>query len=131
VDATPFTKNVPIDETPATNETADTNEAPETSEASDTNETPNEGFSRKLTPATPNITTRLEWLLRLLSLLYPNTYSYFYLYFPIHKQHILNSLDVFLAFTTLLPVEGLLVAVIADAGCQLEAGYGECGWEGT
>jgi hypothetical protein len=42
VDATPFTKNVPIDETPATNETPDTNEAPETSETSDTNETPNE-----------------------------------------------------------------------------------------
>jgi hypothetical protein len=42
LDATPFTKNVPIDETPATNETRDTNEAPETSEASDTNEIPNE-----------------------------------------------------------------------------------------
>jgi hypothetical protein len=112
LDATPFTKNVPIDETP------DTNEAPDTSEA------PNETSTANSTPATPNTTTRLKWLLRLLFLLfllYPNTYSYFYLYFPIHRQYILNSLDVFLAITT------LLVAVIAEAVYQLEAGYGECG----
>jgi hypothetical protein len=113
LDATPFTKNVPIDETP------------------DTSEAPNETSTANSTPATPNTTTRLKRLLRLLFLLYPNTNSYFYLYFPIHRQYILNSLDVFLAITTLLLVESLPVAVIAEAVYQLEAGYGECGWEGT
>ncbi|PMD57022.1 uncharacterized protein K444DRAFT_44561 [Hyaloscypha bicolor E] len=96
-----------------------------------TNEAPNETPTANSTPATPNTTTRLKWLLRLLFLLYPNTYSYFYLYFPIHRQYILNSLDVFLAITTWLLVESLPVAAIAEAVYQLEAGYGECGWEGT
>jgi hypothetical protein len=111
LDAPSFTENVPPTENPATNST----------------------------PATSNTTPRLKWLLRFLllfplliiSLLYPNIYPYIWLYLPIHKQYILNCLDLFLAIALLPLVEGLLATMIAQAVSQLEAGYGECRWEGT